>query len=74
MMKTDRTVIIIGTNTAALRASRILRSHGIPSKAVRKTVPGARGCVYGLEIHVADYHSAIYVLDENGINYSFMNY
>jgi len=68
MMKTNTSVIIIGSNTAALRAQRILKCAGIYSRTVRRTNIG-RGCVYGLEVENYNLNDAIYVLRKNQIQY-----
>lgn len=72
MMKTDRSVIIIGTNTASLRAQRLLHEKGVRSKVVRRTDPYGRGCVYGLEVQKCDMGRAAYLLGSYGISYEFI--
>ena len=72
MMKTDKSVIIIGTNTAALRAQRVVRGGGVQSKTVRRTDPYGRGCVYGIEVEKYELNRAVYLLGINGINYGFI--
>lgn len=71
MMKTNRSVIIIGTNTAAMRAGRLLGSHGVRSKIIRRTSRGS-GCVYGIEIESFDLNTAIYVLRQSNIEFGLM--
>lgn len=71
MMKTDRSVIIIGTNTAAMRAGRLLSTHGVRSKVIRRTSRGS-GCVYGVEIENVDLNTAIYVLRQNNIQFGLI--
>ena len=72
MMKTNTSVIVIGGNTAALRAQRLLRSAGINSKTVRRTGVAGKGCVYGLEIANYNLSEATYVLRENRIQYGLL--
>ncbi|MBR0235308.1 MAG: DUF3343 domain-containing protein [Clostridia bacterium] len=67
MMKTDKYVITVGTNTAAMRAQRILQRNGVRCDVVRRT-DARGGCVFGLEINRYDYETAIYILGRNGIS------
>ena len=71
MMKTDKSVIIIGTNTAAMRAARLLGGAGIRARVVRRTGRGT-GCVYGVEINGSDLNNAIYVFRINTIQVALM--
>lgn len=71
MMKTEKSVIIIGTNTAALRAGRLLGSDGVRSKVIRRTSSGS-GCVYGVEIDSIDLNTAIYIFRRNNIQFALI--
>ena len=71
MMKTEKSVMIIGTNTAALRAGRILGGAGVRSKVVRRTGRGS-GCVYGVEVDQRDLNKAIYVFRMNNIQFGLL--
>ena len=67
----EKSIIIIGTNTAAMRAGRVLVGAGIRSKVIRRTGRGT-GCVYGVEINSSDLNAAIYVLRQNNIQFGLM--
>ena len=71
MKKMEKSVIIIGTNTAAMRAGRLLGGTGIRSRVIRRTGRGT-GCVYGVEINSSDLNAAIYVLRQNNIQFGLM--
>ena len=67
----EKSVIIIGTNTAAMRAGRLLGGAGIRSRVIRRTGRGS-GCVYGVEIDGRDLNSAIYVFRQNDVPFGLM--
>ena len=67
----EKSTIIIGTNTAAMRAGRVLYAQGVRSKVIRRTGRGT-GCVYGVEINSSDLNAAIYVLRQNNIQFGLI--
>lgn len=60
-------MIDIGSNTAALRAQRVLSRYGVRSNVARRTSKGG-GCVFGIEIESYDYETAVFALRKNGIS------
>lgn len=72
MMKISKSKIIIGGNTAAIRAQKLLRQSGIPSKTIRIIGNGERGCAYGIETDEERVRDAIFVLRRSKIPYSFI--
>lgn len=67
----EKSVMIIGTNTAAMRANRLLGGAGIRSKVIRRTGRGT-GCVYGVETDPKDLNMAIYVFRMNNIGFGLL--
>lgn len=67
----NKSVMIIGTNTAAMRAGRLLGGAGIRARVVKRTGRGT-GCVYGVEVDPRDLNSAIYVFRRNDIQFGLI--
>ncbi|MCQ2436104.1 MAG: DUF3343 domain-containing protein [Clostridia bacterium] len=62
-------IIVIGTNTTAIKARRILSSDGIAARTVRVS-RSSEGCRYGVEVYSRDLDRALMVLHLGGVEYS----
>ncbi len=68
----EPSVLLIGTVTEAIRVRRLLNAARIGVRLTKRT-GGARGCVYGITLHPADFSHAVRILNENHISYEWMN-
>ena len=63
--------LTVGAVTYAVKARRILKSSGVPSRLVKITPKdSSSGCTHGIEISENDMYTAANVLISNGIRYS----
>jgi len=67
----DKRVITISSQTAAIKAQRLLESKRIRSRVVKlRPEQNERGCSHGVEVNESDLGAATVLLMENGIKYS----
>lgn len=60
--------ITIGSQTNAIRASKLLRSVNIDSEVIKTDKTKTRGCVFGLRVNTEVYNTAVSILRERGFN------
>lgn len=69
--KMEKRVITIESQTAAIKAQRLLTSNRIKARVI-KLHPGKteRGCTHGVEVRTSDIFAATSLLRVNGIEYT----
>ena len=69
----DKTVLVIGSVTYAIKARRVLSRAGIQSKVIKTDVTDKNSsCTHGIEITANDLYSAVVALKNAGISYSLL--
>ena len=67
----NKTTIIIGSVTQAIKLKKLLLRAGIDSIVVKvDNNENGKGCSHGVEISSLDFYQAVVVMRENNINYS----
>jgi hypothetical protein len=66
----QKSVLIIGSVTHAIKAQRALSDNNVPSKVVKtQTTKNGKGCVYGIELEWMYSDTAERILNAYGISY-----
>ncbi len=69
-----KTIILLNSNTYAIKAKKILAVKGITARVVKiNRAQASTGCSFGIEINYVDYYGAIGELRENEIPYSIIS-
>lgn len=67
-MKTK--IVTVKTITIGLKGKKALAAHGIKAALIKIDFTNSQnGCQYGISFDERDYHNAISILKENGIEY-----
>lgn len=67
----EKLIITISSQTAAIKAQRLLESKRIRSRVVKlRPEKNERGCSHGVEVDAENLGKATVLLTENGIQYS----
>lgn len=64
-------IVTVGAVTYAIKARRLLKNSGVPSRLVKvSSERSLGGCTHGIEISEEDLYTAASVLRGNGISYT----
>lgn len=59
--------IKIGSQTASIKASKILKAYGLQCDIIKADKDSSKGCIFALKINTEDYKTAVDILSKNGI-------
>ena len=69
----NKTTVIVGSVTYAIKLKKLLRRVGIEATIVKHdNNENNLGCTYGVSIPESDFYSAVVIMKENNINYSVL--
>jgi len=60
--------ITIGSQTNAIKASKILKSSNISCEVIKTDKDRTKGCIFGVRVITENYNTAISILRDRGFN------